>query len=221
MTLAKFTLKVMKACHRASVFYLIENPEFSKLFTWGPMQTLLERHGSEHCLLDQCCFGMPYRKSTKLMGTIPGLSSWTRRCQCIFPHERVNGLAVMQSGDGTRTVWKTSLSSAYPAALCRFVALRLARLAPDEGWRREGEGRLLDAGWTSKLCVAAGYAFNIKLVVIPRNPRRSECPWEKALKFVLDDGSRDRRRQAAEAREGHQEGRGPQGQQGERAAQEV
>ena len=87
-TCSEFTVKMLKACAKMNVYYVIQNPSASRLFTWKPLAQLLTQHGAEECVLDQCRFGMPYRKSTRLVGTLPNMSL----IDVVFALFRTNGL---------------------------------------------------------------------------------------------------------------------------------
>eukprot|EP00972_Heterocapsa_arctica_P014379 2115567-Heterocapsa_arctica.AAC.1 len=62
-------------------------------------------------------FGTPFKKPTRLCGTLPNIVKLARVCSCTLPHEHLSGLAGMpQPGGSTRVVWKTALAASYPPA---------------------------------------------------------------------------------------------------------
>ena len=201
-----FTIRLAKLCFRKGCFYVLENPKTSKIFDYPPLKDMLARHSASSAIFDQCVFGMPYRKSTRLVGTLPGLETWSHRCTCTVPHEVLSGLAVMPFGLKVRPVWKTTLAGAYSPSFCRFAAAALRAVAPPGAFHQHGPP-LLAASWSADLCRSIGRTFHGR-VDIPSLPSRDECPWADAVGFHLDDGSR-LRRQAALRRHAPLAGDGP------------
>lgn len=133
--------------------------------------------------------------TTRLCGTLPCLHHLHRRCSCVLPHERLQGLAHFEQSDRrVSAVWKTTLAGRYPPRLCREV-VRVARLSAPHGAAAKADESNPRPRWAAALGKAANGkpAFSVPLAPCPRH-YRSE--WADAVKVSLEGNSR-RLREAA------------------------
>ena len=91
---ALFTARVLRACRRHEVKVIVENPASSGLWEFAPVKAELEKSGCFPVLVD---YDTPYKKHTKFITNAVG-----KRCRCIVPHERLQGLCHLVI-DGRRT----------------------------------------------------------------------------------------------------------------------
>ena len=109
---------------------------------------------------DWCRFGRPWRKRTRLAGTLPGLATLGRRCEGGHEHVILQGNTTDQHG---RSVPRTALAAEYSPEfaqeLCHLATLapgrpRLTADAAVDGIIRAGSSMLL---WGSQERDLAGH----------------------------------------------------------------
>ena len=120
--LFKFVFKIIRLLHRSKIPFVVENPLTSMLWKFPVVHSLLKT--SETAVVDFCQFGTPWRKRTKLVGTLPGLESLSETC-----HGKVcsrTGLThiILQGRDPTG-VFFTKRAEPYPKPLCRAIATKI------------------------------------------------------------------------------------------------
>ena len=117
-------VRIVKACVAASAPAIVENPVGSLLFFAPPMQKLMGHPAADAISLDQCQFGTPWRKRTRLVGWhVPSLEDSALLCQgsgglCSAtgrPHLVISG----RHPDGAQ--WGP-ITQEYPEALCSAIA---------------------------------------------------------------------------------------------------
>ena len=67
------TLRILRTAYQHGAKWILENPIGSKLFKWTPLKNLFKTQGAQEVIVDYCRYGTPYRKRTRLMGTLEGL----------------------------------------------------------------------------------------------------------------------------------------------------
>ena len=72
--------------------------------------------GAIEVKMDQCQFGTPHKKSTRILATHEALSSMSRTCKGDHVHERLEGS-------------RTTNAAAYPFSMCQAVATMVHRVA--------------------------------------------------------------------------------------------
>lgn len=110
------------------------------------------------------------QRTITLIGSLPGLSSWTRSCTRDVRHRSGSELWAQAAVRATDEVRPRERLAKYPPPLCRYVAGRLATVAPAAGRRSLGEA-LLAPRWEAQLRRAA-LAGEGRRVVAPVNPCR-------------------------------------------------
>ena len=171
---ARFTLRVMRACRESGVFYSVENPLSSSLWKWGPMSRAIRWSDTCSFVYDNCRFGCPWLKPTRIITNLPELDVLGLRCNGGHTHIPLRG-QVRVNGKWT---WRTSLAGAYPPGLCWSWAKVLAAVAPKAGWR-DGKDSLLSPQWQFDLCSACGIQAPKQPQGIPRCPCRFSLPWPR------------------------------------------
>ena len=128
--LISFIFKVIRACLKAKVIFVLENPRSSILWCFPFIQWLTRNNLAWRIEVDFCAFGTPWRKSTTLLSNSPSLRYIECRCGgkggiCGIskqPHQVLNGK------DPTG-VWWTRRAQAYPKKFAARAAQLLAPLA--------------------------------------------------------------------------------------------
>ena len=123
--LAKLTLKLIGLCLQHHVLWVVENPRSSRLFILPQFEKLMMRTDVEVVDLDMCQFGLcdpvsmlKFRKATRLVGNVPGLSSLSRKCPGDHKHQHVEDSVVVEG----RSVKRSKLAGEYPKEYCRALA---------------------------------------------------------------------------------------------------
>ena len=108
--------------------WVVENPWTSRAWKTSPFRHLCSSMATLH-QVDYCQYNMPWRKSTGLMTSLfPGLTKILRCCatrngRCSATHKR----HITLSGKDSQGVYWTLRAQPYPKALCRDIAVSLAR----------------------------------------------------------------------------------------------
>ena len=117
---AAWLVRLIKKCVRASVPIVVENPASSRLWIYldkfAPLATA-------NVVFNQCMFGTPYKKPTRLRGWNLQLAELERRCHGKELCERSGSQHVVLSGTdaGASKGFKTAAASPYPLELCQAV----------------------------------------------------------------------------------------------------
>jgi hypothetical protein len=138
-TLARASINIIMLCIRHKIPVTIEHPQTSRLW-WLPFSRIAaERTASWSSIydrscedvvsianFDQCAFGSPRKKPTRVMGWNVCLHSLSdcvcnsaQSSQCVFsgrPHVVLRGI------DPSTRAWRTSAAQQYPRALCKSLA---------------------------------------------------------------------------------------------------
>ena len=91
--LASFTADLIRLCRRYNVFVTIENPSFSRIWSFPLLAKQIQLSKLFQVNFPVCAFGAPYLKPTTLMIDVPNLLSLNRVCSCTVPHELLRGVA--------------------------------------------------------------------------------------------------------------------------------
>ena len=126
--------RVANACLRASTPCVLENPHGA--MSWGapPMRRLQLQPNVEQVVCDYCCFGMPWRKRTRLVGVACSAAPALQRrctakrglCSTGKPHLTLRG-----TKPGTNVLW-TRIAEPYPRKMARAAAQWLVRAADNQ-----------------------------------------------------------------------------------------
>lgn len=124
------TLRLMKACQRAAVPFVLEQPRSSKMWWIPEIQSFLRKKESNFVVCDQCQYGQPWRKATAFLcfGLSPeNLVRLSKRCSgargwC----SKLNGYHRTLTGQHPQLgiPW-TRLAEHYPPRLCEALAFVL------------------------------------------------------------------------------------------------
>ena len=181
---AAVTMRLLRKCLAKKVWFTIENPASSELWSYPPWARLLRQSGAVDAVFPMCRLGADYAKATRMSGTLPGLQKLDCRCRCVLLHEHVNGMAVFETNGVRRTVWKTSLAGKYPPAFCRSLGALLADVAPVGAWCPKGEAEVLP-GWACSLGAATGHP-EAEGRLLAKLPTRWASEWHDAVKIIMD-----------------------------------
>ena len=100
--------------------FSIENPEFSLIWETPQLKEFARVHRARHVNLDQCMFGAPSVKPTRLLTSHAALEGLHRRCQGGHKHIRLKGKT--WSEFFMKWVFRTKLAQVYPEAMCQQFA---------------------------------------------------------------------------------------------------
>ena len=147
--LASVTASLIRLCMSSGAFWSLENPQSSALWAWPPLQGIIALPHTLVVTAHLCRFGAPYKKPTVIATNCAELVALEKRCKCSQLHVRLRGLVRIQVQGKWTWVWKTSLASAYPPALCHQFAAALRRCAPGNAFGSRPV--LLSDYWESQL----------------------------------------------------------------------
>ena len=173
------TVELLRACAACGVVVVIENPWYSRLWSWPPLVRQLKRLGSRAHLVHMCAHGCAWLKPTCVHTNLPDSHLIEKRCPGHRRHVRLQG-TIKHPTMGNK--WRTHFASAYPAGMCRDVAQVLGRAAPPTAWRPEHEP-VLHAYWQERLEAAAGGDQRARTVSLPAPRRRPILGWEGSTGF--------------------------------------
>ena len=179
MKAVQTTIRLLNACVASGAYWSIENPLLSGLWAHSPLLKFLAGTPHEIADLDMCSFGAFYKKPTRIIGSLPGLSSLGQRCSGGHTHERLAGTIRVEEAGTSRQVFVTSLAGRYPPPLCRQWARIAKRVLPTTGSARNGFADM--APWEAALCAARNAGVGSHFVPTcpagcprewPRDPQR-------------------------------------------------
>ena len=126
--LVELTAKGIALGHSVGAKFVLENPEFSKLWSWPSIVEILSITCAVRIMTHFCCWldlsetptNRPWLKPTALVGTLPGLQRLARQCSPV-PWCRIHSVRhqTLQGKHGDS--WWTKLAEPYPHALCSAV----------------------------------------------------------------------------------------------------
>jgi len=124
-------IKVLTECH---VPWTLENPIDSYIWQTVEMRRAQQIPGCEEAVFDQCMYKLRppdwkmlkddvrVRKRTRIIGTLPGLSSLSKRCD----GNRVHAQAMGHCRVGGKRISRAKAAGAYPVLLCNCIARLVA-----------------------------------------------------------------------------------------------
>ena len=178
----RFTVRVIRACHRSGVKFSLENPLSSRIWKHPQIEKVLKTCRATAVDFDCCQYGCSFLKPTRIVTNESWLGALSRRCSGGHVHERLQGLVEVPSDEQRGKwcwTWKTSLAGAYSPALCRSWARLLSEVAPRTAWRCIQEPRISEH-WEKELRSARG-ALEYRDPRPPdRLPRSWKSPWSGA-----------------------------------------
>ena len=108
---ARITLQLLRFCALHGVYWTVENPTASQLWSWPPLQSFLHRSHAARADLHMCHYSATYQKPTSVVGNLPGLLELARTCEGGHAHEHLQGTVRVNMPDGQScTKWKTALA---------------------------------------------------------------------------------------------------------------
>ena len=129
---ALFTAEVIRCCHRHGVLWSVENPLSSKLWSFDPISKLHSLPGTADFFFDMCRYGSQFKKPTKILSNIAGLSKLSARCTRDHSHTAAQGTQKVFVDGISKHVRNTTLVGAYPAKLARGWAFLVSRALPPQ-----------------------------------------------------------------------------------------
>jgi hypothetical protein len=118
-------LRIIRACLQAGVFWILENPQSSRVFDLPPVARLLRQNCVESAIIDQCMYGQAdpapgvlFRKRTRFIGNLPGLAQLSCKCSGDHPHQHIEDSTIV---DG-KSVKRSIVAGHNPSALCDAIA---------------------------------------------------------------------------------------------------
>ena len=156
MRAARTTLGLVRTCISSGTFFTIENLAHPALWTWPPLQRLLEYASAVSAYIDVCEYGACCMKPTRIAGTLPDLLSLLVACAGAGV-ERLSG-TVSTIRDGKQLKgWRTGFARACTPALALAVEkLTRAADARDASMRRFAGAEADRTRWNAGLCSATG-----------------------------------------------------------------
>ena len=119
-----FSCELIRWCLLLDVPFVLENPVSSRLFRFPPLAEIINSGLLDSVVFDACAYGAPWRKSTRLIGTLKGLSSLGRRCPGCPKHTMISGSALAWDPWQQRKRWQpvSQLAGVYEKRFCTAVA---------------------------------------------------------------------------------------------------
>ncbi len=124
-----FLFRTCEACSAISGLggdFSIENPLFSLLWVTPPLTELLTNCRAFSVDFDQCVFGAPSKKPTRLVVTHCSFLTVQKWCQGGHTHVRLKGK--VWSDQFKKWVFRTKLAQEYPWSLCQAMAAAVLQL---------------------------------------------------------------------------------------------
>ncbi len=124
-------IKVLTECH---VPWTLENPIDSYIWQTVELRRAQQIPGCEEAVFDQCMYKLRppdwkmlkddvrVRKRTRIIGTLPGLSSLSKRCDGNHVHAQAMGHCRV----GGKRISRAKAAGAYPVLLCNCIAKLVA-----------------------------------------------------------------------------------------------
>ena len=127
-----FLERTVEACHIVFMLggdFMIENPLLSLLWETELIRQLIAVSRAFALDLDQCAFGTPWKKPTKLLCSNQLLDVVCVSCPGNHAHEKLQG----KSWDSKLALWvfRTKAAQVYPWALCASIAVQVAQIFVD------------------------------------------------------------------------------------------
>ena len=149
----QFTITVLQWCRRFNVFWSIENPLSSKLWSQSSLIVEMAKHSTHDIVFDFCAYHAAYKKPTRISTNFVALLPLAKRCPGNHQHEPLRGWARLPAEDGKlRSCFLTTLAGKYVPELCRQWAALSAAAAP-AGAQGHGAG-LGCPSWETSLAAA-------------------------------------------------------------------
>ena len=124
-SLMKFTVRFMQLCTVLHVACTLENPATSRMWLCPPMCQLTRRKQVQHCVIEFCQFGAPWRRSTMFIGVHLSLHLIEHR-RCLGSKRVCNRTHlphIPAANQNARGRWMTTIAERYPHSLCRALAI--------------------------------------------------------------------------------------------------
>ena len=140
--LMRFSAKCMRICLTRHIPASLENLRMSRLWICPAIRSLLRSRSTSFEYCDFCMFGIPWRKSTGILGCFLDLSGLTRfQCRGCPPGACARSKLrhfVLSGVDSTGQFW-TKRAEPYPPRFCtllsKIYANCFARLTAEGFWR--------------------------------------------------------------------------------------
>ena len=127
-----FLERSCEACYVVFLFggdFTIENPLLSLIWHTHILQALVHDTRALSLDLDQCAFGTPWVKPTRLLSSTELLDDVAVRCPRNHVHAKLKGK--VWDPQRQRMVFRTKLAQVYPWALCATIAQAVALVFAD------------------------------------------------------------------------------------------
>ena len=176
------TCKIIDACNAHGVYWTLENPKSSALWKYGPLLQRIHKPDVLEANYDCCEYRQPYKKPTKVVGTLPTLVMLSRQCKGGHYHEHLQGSVTIQvAPNSNKSMWRTKLAGKYPPSLCRLWAQALALAAPKTAWLTSGaDGEACAQKWEARLRAVTSSTAEYTPAKAPACPRGHCPPWPDA-----------------------------------------
>merc|ERR1712091_72874 len=116
---------MVRVVQEAGGYWSFENPIDSLVWEMRCVRPLFKYENVFEVDLDQCSYGGPAKKATKVLTNANWLSALRRRCCDAPPHRHVvlRGKVIdLREGSGKKMVWRTTLAAEYPHAMVNKMA---------------------------------------------------------------------------------------------------
>ena len=137
MCTARCALRILRACQEHNVAWTLENPRASRIFLWEPLHRFIMRHDCICVYIDYCMYGMHYMKPTLFVSNRQEFSRLGKLCMGGHHHDVLAGTVKLNDG---KSLWVTSLASAYPVKLAWSYARVAADIAPARAFQTGTDG---------------------------------------------------------------------------------
>ena len=127
---ARAALRIIRDCNKFNLPWALEHPRSSRLFWTREFQNLMQQDNVIVCDLDQCQFGTPWRKSTRvLVGNVPEQDCIYLFKKCFSGRDRCCSRSgkrhvILQGKHPSGQNW-TAIAAAYPRKLSEALVRTL------------------------------------------------------------------------------------------------
>ena len=128
--LALFSCEVIQMCIRIGIFWVLENPQTSKLFQFAPVVEIMQHASTLDIVLHMCAYAALWKKPTRLITNAPCLLRLAKFCNKKHVHVVLSGGARCLVKGKPQWARLTALAGAYPDKLCASWAAALRNVAP-------------------------------------------------------------------------------------------
>ena len=129
---ALFTSVVIRLALSLGIRFSLENPQSSRLWRFGPIETIFKDKRIHFFSFHLCQYGASYKKATSIMTNTKELEALVKLCSGGHKHVQLRGSERVKIDGEYITRNRTAGAGAYPLHLCNDWAQVCRRVAPSD-----------------------------------------------------------------------------------------